>query len=377
MRIAVVIGTRPEAIKLCPVVLALRRLTDSEVVVVSTGQHREMLAPILSHFQVQPQFDLGLMRADQSLSGLMSRAIARLDALLAELRPDALMVQGDTTTALSAALAAFHHGIPVAHVEAGLRTYDLAAPFPEEANRTLIARIAAWNYAPTQSAAAALRAEKVPGEIIDTGNTVVDALLQTAAKVGEPRTALTRSRLVLITGHRRENFGERFEQAFRAIALLAETYADVDFVYPVHLNPRVRGHAHALLGGRTNVQLLPPVSYPELIALLKRAYLVLTDSGGIQEEAPSFGVPVLIMRDKTERPEAVEAGVAQLVGTSGDAIFQRVSELLDDPARRAAIAPIRNPFGDGKASERIALHLRQAILGRHGTASRVGCEAAA
>jgi UDP-N-acetylglucosamine 2-epimerase (non-hydrolysing) len=369
MRIAVVIGTRPEAIKLCPVVLALRRFSEIEAVVVSTGQHREMLGPILSHFQVQPHFDLGLMLPDQTLSGLMSRALDRLDALFAGLMPATVVVQGDTTTAVSAALAAFHRKIPVAHVEAGLRTHDLAAPFPEEANRSLIARIARWNYAPTEKAAEALKAERVPGEIVWTGNTVVDALLQVAVAVGEPQTVLTRDRLVLITGHRRENLGERFREAFRAIGRLADAYPDVDFVYPVHMNPRVREHAHELLGDRANLQLLPPVAYPELVALLKRACLVLTDSGGIQEEAPSFGVPVLIMRDKTERAEAVEVGVAQLVGTRGDAIFERTSQLLDEPASRAAIAPIENPFGDGKAASRIALHLHRAILARQEVAN--------
>jgi UDP-N-acetylglucosamine 2-epimerase (non-hydrolysing) len=361
MRIAVVIGTRPEAIKLCPVVLALRRLTGFEVIVVSSGQHREMLAPILQHFGVEPDVDLRLMRPGQSLSGLMSRGMTTLDAQFADLNPAAAVVQGDTTTALAAALAAFHRGIPVAHVEAGLRTHDLAAPFPEEANRSLIARIAAWNYAPTERAVSALEAERVPGEIIMTGNTVVDALVETAERVGEPKTPLTRGRLVLMTGHRRENLGPRFEEAFGAIADLAERYPDVDFVYPVHLNPQVRLHAHHLLGGRPNVQLIAPVGYPELVALLKRACLVLTDSGGIQEEAPSFGVPVLIMRATTERPEAVEAGVAELVGTGRRSILAGASRILDDTSRRAAIRPICNPFGDGKASERIARHLSRAI----------------
>ncbi|HEX2255265.1 MAG TPA: UDP-N-acetylglucosamine 2-epimerase (non-hydrolyzing) [Afifellaceae bacterium] len=315
MVVAVVIGTRPEAIKLCPVVQALRTVPPLRPLVISTGQHRQMLDQVFEAFAITPDIDLGLMRPDQSLSDLMSVAVTELDRQFAATDLAAVLVQGDTTTALSAALAAFHRRIPVGHVEAGLRTYDLEAPFPEEANRALIGRIAKWNFAPTDRAVSALSAEKVPGAIIKTGNTVVDALLQMAARIDQSPVPLTRSRLVLITGHRRENFGARFREAFRAIAELADRYPDVDFVYPVHLNPNVQEHAYAILQGRTNVQLISPVSYPDLIALMKRSWLILTDSGGIQEEAPSFGVPVLVMRDTTERPEAVEAGVAQLVGT--------------------------------------------------------------
>jgi UDP-N-acetylglucosamine 2-epimerase (non-hydrolysing) len=346
---------------MAPVIEAVTQSPRLAPLVISTGQHREMLDQAFSWFGITPDIDLRLMVSNQTSNGLMAAALARLDEIFSDNPPDAVLVQGDTTTALAAAIAAFHRQIPVGHVEAGLRTYDLSAPFPEEANRALITRIAAWNFAPTERAVKAARAEQAPGEIVLTGNTVVDALLAVAKTCGEPPVTLTRSRLILITGHRRENFGDRFRDAFEAIAELASRYHDVDFVYPVHLNPKVRTHAHAILAGLPNVQLIEPVAYPELISLMKRSYLVISDSGGIQEEAPSFGVPVLVMRDTTERPEAVDAGVATLVGTAKAAIIEQVSSFLDHPEKREAVTKIPNPFGDGNAAKRIVAFLEQKL----------------
>ncbi len=361
MRVAVVFGTRPEAIKMAPVIHRLAEAGDIDLLVVSTGQHREMIDDVCTWFGLKPDIDLKLMTPNQSLSGYLGAALTQLEPILKKARPDAVLVQGDTMSTLAGAISAFHQSIPVGHVEAGLRTHNLQAPFPEEANRTMVSRIVTWHFAPTDRAVRALRAEKVPGTIWKTGNTVVDALLSTAARVGESSIPLTGKRVVLITGHRRENFGERFSAAFKAIRDLARRYPETDFVYPVHLNPRVQGPAKEFLADRPNIHLLQPLAYPQLIALMKRAYLILTDSGGIQEEAPSFGVPVLVMRDTTERLEAIDAGVARLVGTDPEAITTGVSELLDDVAKRNAIAAIPNPFGDGRASARIVKHLRREL----------------
>jgi UDP-N-acetylglucosamine 2-epimerase len=362
MRVAVVIGTRPEAIKLARVIAALRNAPPLDPLVISSGQHRELLDQVLDWFEIRPDVDLRLMQPRQSLSGFFGVAVAELDRIFQSGRPAAVLVQGDTATALAAALAAFHRRIPIGHVEAGLRTYDLTAPFPEEGYRSLISRICAWHFAPTERSVRALVEEKVPGDIVKTGNTVVDALLYTAAKIGDAPPDRPDRRIVLITGHRRENMGDRFREAFAAIATLAARDPDVDFVYPVHMNPGVRNIATESLAGSRNVRLVEPMSYPELVGLMKRAYLILTDSGGIQEEAPSLGVPVLVMRDTTERPEAVEAGVARLVGTDAATIIGEVSALLDDPARRDAHAAIANPFGDGAAAVRIAEFLRRALV---------------
>lgn len=362
MRVAVVFGTRPEAIKMAPVIHRLAEFADIDPLVVSTGQHREMIDDVCTWFGLKPDIDLRLMTPNQSLSGYLGAALSQLEPIFAKARPHAVLVQGDTMSTLAGAISAFHQSIPVGHVEAGLRTHNLRAPFPEEANRAMVSRVVTWHFAPTDRAVSALKAEKVPGTIWKTGNTVVDALLSTAERVGESSIPLKGERTVLITGHRRENFGDRFSAAFKAISNLARRYPETDFVYPVHLNPSVQKHAKEFLTSDSNIHLLPPLPYPELIALMKRAYLVLTDSGGIQEEAPSFGVPVLVMRDTTERQEAIEAGVARLVGTDPEAITSSVSELLDDVGKRNAIAAIPNPFGDGRASDRIVDHLRRELI---------------
>jgi UDP-N-acetylglucosamine 2-epimerase len=346
---------------MAPVIHRLAESEDFDPLVISTGQHREMIDDVCAWFGVKPDVDLKLMTPNQSLSGYLGAALVQLESILAKARPDAVLVQGDTMSTLAGAISAFHLSIPVGHVEAGLRTYNLQAPFPEEANRTMVSRIVAWHFAPTDRAVGALQAERVPGKIWKTGNTIVDALLSTAARVGESAIHPPGKRIVLITGHRRENFGARFDAAFKAISSLSRRYPEIDFIYPVHLNPRVRAHANDILGNHNNVRLLDPLPYPELVALIKRADLVLTDSGGIQEEAPSFGVPVLVMRDTTERPEGVETGVARLVGTDPERITNSVSELLDDHKARESIANIPNPYGDGQASARILEHLRREI----------------
>lgn len=364
-KISVIFGTRPEAIKLCPVVLALKQSPAFDCKVCVTGQHREMLQQVLDVFGVVPDKDLALMRPNQTLGGLTSRAIAAIDEYLAEEKPDVVMVQGDTTTVLAGALAAFYHHIPVAHVEAGLRTWNMKSPWPEEANRVLTTRLAKWHFCPTENNKANLLKEGVPeNDIFVTGNTVIDALLMAKEKVnanpptidGLPKDLMaSEARLVLITGHRRENFGEGFEHICTAIRNLAERFPDAHFVYPVHLNPNVREPVGRILGhycGR-NVHLIGPQSYLPFVALMNRAYLILTDSGGVQEEAPSLGKPVLVMRDTTERPEALCAGTVKLVGTQRAAIEDEVAQLLMDSNSYKKMAGALNPYGDGKAVARI------------------------
>jgi UDP-N-acetylglucosamine 2-epimerase (non-hydrolysing) len=363
-KVAVIFGTRPEAVKLCPVVLALRAVPELDVQVCVTAQHRSMLDQILDVFGVQPDADLNLMQPNQSLAALTSRAVTGVAEYLEAERPDLVIVQGDTTTAFAAALAAFYRHIPVGHVEAGLRTGDMQAPFPEEMNRVLTTQLAELHFAPTTEASGHLRRAGVREDrIFVTGNTVIDALeyavqlvrsrpqvidgLAPALANGEHRE------LVLITGHRRENFGAGFRAICSGIAQLAELFPDVAFVYPVHLNPNVRAPVHSMLGGRKNVHLIEPLSYLPFVALMDRCTMILTDSGGIQEEAPSLGKPVLVMRETTERPEAVREGTARLVGTDVRRIVAETSRLLSDPAERARMVTSRNPYGDGHASERI------------------------
>ena len=370
-RIAVVFGTRPEAIKLCPIVLTLRNNPLFECRVCVTGQHREMLQQVLDVFGVVPDKDLALMRPNQTLGGLTSRAIAAIDEYLAEENPDIVMVQGDTTTVLAGALAAFYHHIPVAHVEAGLRTWDMESPWPEEANRVLATRLTKWHFCPTENNKANLLKEGVPEKnIYVTGNTVIDALLMANEKVkvnppiidGLPNDLMASDvRMVLVTGHRRENFGEGFENICAAIQNLAERFPRTHFVYPVHLNPNVREPVGRILGHHCgkNVHLIEPQSYLPFVALMNRAYLILTDSGGVQEEAPSLGKPVLVMRDTTERPEAVYAGTVRIIGTNKDKIIKEVSHLLDDYNEYEKMSKAVNPYGDGKAVGRIIKELER------------------
>jgi UDP-N-acetylglucosamine 2-epimerase (non-hydrolysing) len=374
-RISVLFGTRPEAIKLAPVVRALRGEAALDCRVCVTAQHREMVDQVLDAFDLVPDTDLDLMRPGQSLAQLTARSIEAIDEYLAREEPGLVLVQGDTTTVLCAALAAFYRKIPVGHVEAGLRTGDLSAPWPEEANRVLTTRLAALHFAPTERSRRNLLAEGVPAERIHlTGNTVVDALLWVLEKVRTHPPAIAalppaltapgvgaERPMVLITGHRRESFGAGFEAICRAIAMLARQFPDTAFVYPVHLNPEVREPVHRVLGACAgkNVYLIDPLNYLEFVALMARATLILTDSGGVQEEAPSLGKPVLVMRATTERPEAVEAGTARLVGTDEQAIVAAVSRLLTDRAAYEAMARAHNPYGDGRAAVRIAAVCRE------------------
>ncbi len=354
-------GTRPEVIKLAPVIRALEG--RAETVLCSTGQHHDMLPPALDAFGLAPHVDLAVMTADQPLNVLFSRVIAGVDAVYLRERPDWVLVQGDTTTTLAAALAAFHRGIPVGHVEAGLRSHQLDDPFPEEGNRSLVARIARLHFAPTERARANLLKEAVdPARIVVTGNTIVDAIALMRDRRATPDSAVAaladpRGRLVLVTCHRREKFGKRLEGICGAVASLCRRYPDIRFVFPVHPNPNVRGPVHALLGGIANLSLLDSVSYRASLDLVARAALILTDSGGIQEEAPSFGVPVVVMREHTERPENIEAGFATLAGIDPAAIEREAVAWLDDPARAARLRTMDNPFGDGRAAERIVSSL--------------------
>ena len=356
-KIAVIFGTRPEAIKLCPVVLALQKDPAFECKVCVTGQHKEMLYQVLDVFGVKPDVDLELMRPNQTLGGLTSRAIAAIDEYLAAEKPDIVMVQGDTTTVLAGALAAFYHHIPVAHVEAGLRTGNMLSPWPEEANRVLTTRLAKWHFCPTENNKANLLEEGVvPSDIYVTGNTVIDALMIAREKVTKSNDG---KRRVLITGHRRENFGEGFEHMCTAIKKLAEEFVDVEFIYPVHLNPNVQEPVKRILKGLDNVKLIEPQSYLPFVGLMNDAYLILTDSGGVQEEAPSLGKPVLVMRDTTERPEAVTAGTVKLVGTNAEDIYREAKKLLSDEAAYKQMAAAANPYGDGHAVERILAILKK------------------
>ena len=361
-RILVIFGTRPEAIKLCPLVRRLRlQAEDFDTLVCVTAQHREMLDNALETFSLRPDCDLDLMQPGQTLAELTARALAAIDPVLESTRPDLAIVQGDTTTTLTAALGAFYRGIPVAHVEAGLRTGDLRQPFPEEMNRVLTARLAALHFAPTERAAEALWREGTGrASVFVTGNTgidavlfVRDALVSGALRAPEWEWLEAGKQLILVTSHRRENFGEGFRGVMRALARLASR-SDVQIVYPVHRNPNVTGPAHAMLGETRNVVLLDPLPYVPFVDLMRRCRLIITDSGGIQEEAPSLGKPVLVLRDKTERPEAVEAGTVKLVGTAEERVVAEAARLLDDEEEYARMTRVHNPYGDGRACERIA-----------------------
>ena len=364
-KISFIFGTRPEAIKLCPLILAVRAQPDFEPHVCVTAQHREMLDQVLEVFDVVPDVDLALMQPNQTLAGLTSRAIEKIDDYLAEYQSDMVIVQGDTTTVFCAAMAAFYRQIPIGHVEAGLRTWNKFSPFPEEINRVLTTRVADMHFAPTQVSRDNLLREGVDdNNIFVTGNTVIDALHIAVDKVrkkpplvpGLPAHLMdgqNEKPLVLITGHRRENFGQGFTDICDAIATLAKRFSDTAFVYPVHLNPNVREPVFRLLSNMDNVHLIEPLSYLPFIALMNRANLILTDSGGVQEEAPSLGKPVLVMRDTTERPEAVDAGTVKLVGTDKRTIIDNVTTLLTDEKTYDIMATAINPYGDGKACGRI------------------------
>ncbi|HOZ46472.1 MAG TPA: UDP-N-acetylglucosamine 2-epimerase (non-hydrolyzing) [Candidatus Hydrogenedentes bacterium] len=364
MRVLAVIGTRPEAIKMAPVVNELRRRgAQFEVSVCVTAQHRELLDQVIEVFDIPVDFDLDLMKPNQTIFDVTSRVLVGMGGVLDEARPDVVLVHGDTTTSFAAALAAYYKQVKVGHVEAGLRTFDKYQPFPEEMNRRLGDALCDYHYAPTVMARDNLLRERIaPEHIVVTGNTVIDALLEVAARPYAFEDPLldavgTTRRLILVTAHRRESFGEPFEAMCRAMRDLAARNEDVEIVYPVHPNPNVHKAVDAILAAQERVQLIEPLDYVAFVHLLKKATIVLTDSGGIQEEAPSLGKPVLVMREVTERPEAIKAGTARLVGTTYDGIVSVVQHLLDDSCAYAAMANAVNPYGDGSARGRIADHL--------------------
>ena len=363
-KVLVVFGTRPEAIKCFPVVAALKKHPGVQVQVCVTAQHRDMLDQVLSVADLKPDIDLDLMTHGQTLPGLTAAAVARLSQVVADVRPDWLLVQGDTTTAMSAAMAAFYNRVPVGHIEAGLRSGDIYSPWPEEVNRKIVSAIAAMHFAPTQTSRQNLLKENVADEaIVVTGNTVIDALLHTQHRLEhdagmERYLAILpqldpRKKLVLVTTHRRENFDGGLQRVFAALKVLAAR-GDVQIVLPVHPNPNVRDTVNAHLSGIADIMLIDPLEYIPFVALMCRAHIVLTDSGGVQEEAPSLGKPVLVLRDTTERPEGIAAGTALLLGTDTDAIVAKASELLDSDAAWRKMAQRQNPYGDGRAAERIA-----------------------
>ena len=374
-KIMLVFGTRPEAIKMAPLVHRLRMEPNHfDVLICVTGQHRDMLDQVLRIFEITPDIDLNVMNQGQDLFDITSLILMGLRDVFSKHQPDAVLVHGDTTTTLATALAAFYSRVPIGHVEAGLRTFDIDAPFPEEFNRQVVSKVTRWHFTPTDISRDNLLAEQVsPASITVTGNTVIDALFWVLTRIDSDsgrRVALEAilhsslsfqwkyEKFVLVTGHRRENFGGGFLQICSAIQHLARLYPMVHFVYPVHLNPNVRKPVNEILSSLDNVHLIDPLEYEPFIYLLKHAYLVLTDSGGIQEEAPSLGKPVLVMRDVTERPEAVEAGTVELVGANEKRIVDSVSRLLDDDAHYQRMSRAHNPYGDGNACGRIVEALK-------------------
>lgn len=379
--IMLVFGTRPEAIKMCPLVKEFQKdLSEFKTIVCVTGQHREMLDQVLTIFDVKPDYDLNIMKQGQDLTDVTARVLTGMRDVFKQCRPDVVLVHGDTTTSTAAALAAFYAQIPVGHVEAGLRTHNIYSPWPEEMNRQITGRIATYNFSPTPLSENNLKEEKVHGEILVTGNTVIDALHMVVAKLNrDARLAKEQAmvlanagydvnrlsdgkKLVLITGHRRENFGDGFIHMCTAIRDLKNKYPKVDFVYPMHLNPNVRKPIHEVFGSDLsnlgNMFFIEPLQYLEFVYLMEKSFFVLTDSGGIQEEAPGLGKPVLVMRDTTERPEALSSGTVYLVGTDYQRIMDEVSALLDDPKTYDKMSKAVNPYGDGKACGRIVEYLR-------------------
>ena len=365
MKVMLVFGTRPEAIKMAPLVKELQKDPFFETVVCVTAQHREMLDQVLELFEIKPDYDLNIMKPGQTLSMITSNVLEGMDKVLSESGPDIVLVHGDTSTSFVAALAAFYHQIPVGHVEAGLRTYNIYSPYPEEINRQLTGRISVLNFSPTKRNAENLKNENAAGKTYITGNTVIDALLHTANLPYEfedetlKNTDFEGKRVIAVTCHRRENLGEYMANIFSALADIAKEYSDVEIIYPVHMNPIVRKAAAEYLSGLSNVKLIEPLSYQPFTQLMKKSYLVVTDSGGIQEEAPALGKPVLVVRRETERPEAVEAGTAKLAGVEKETIYTMIKELLDNKESYSKMANAVNPYGDGKASGRIALALKE------------------
>jgi len=380
-KVAIIAGTRPEAVKVAPICQAMARSSRLEPVLISTGQHREMLRQTLEAFELQPAVDLAVMEPNQTLVSLTGKLLAAISDWLRREKPAAMLVQGDTTSAFVSALAGFYAGVPVGHVEAGLRTYDFSAPWPEELNRRLTAPIARWHFAPTALAQANLLAERIPAASVSiTGNTVIDALLwmkerqdrrtesaaERLARCGVPPAFLARyfdpgkpAPWILVTGHRRESFGAGFDRICEALARMVVEYPNLGLIFPVHLNPRVREPVLRLLGGNPHIALIEPLAYEDFVWMMSRCHFLLSDSGGVQEEAPSLGKPVLVMRTTTERPEGIEAGTSRLVGTDPAAILREAGLLLRDPAEYASRAALRNPYGDGQAAARIVATLER------------------
>ena len=371
-RVLCVVGTRPEVIKMAPVILALRHSRQWDVKVIATAQHRELLDQVLDVFGIAADEDLDAMRPDQDLAALTARLITGLDACLEEYRPALVLAQGDTTTVLASALACFYRKVPFGHVEAGLRTHDFDYPWPEEMNRVLAGRLAAIHFAPTETARGNLLQEGTPAERVHvTGNTVIDALFRVAERDFPLDVELPSGRrLLLVTAHRRENFGAPMVSICQAVADLAERYGDLHFLFPVHPNPNVRQVVEETLGGVREVTLCAPLQYGAFVAAMKRSWLILSDSGGVQEEAPALGKPVLVLRDETERPEAVAEGVVELVGTAREKIVRKVAALYDNPSEYCRMAKGASPYGDGRAAERIVGHIEHLLGDRKSPSAR-------
>ena len=370
-KVMCVFGTRPEAVKLAPVVHALKRSTKLEPVIVLTAQHREMLDQMLRWFEIKSDFDMDIMQHGQTLAELTSRVVAKADQILSEVKPDLLLVQGDTTTVMSAALAAHYHKVPVGHVEAGLRTDDRYNPFPEEMARRLTSQLASIHFAPTQRAVDNLRMENIRENVFLTGNTVIDALLETTAKLEGQSidsslfgTADFNKKVLLVTAHRRENWGESMSEIAHALKAIADRFTDVQILYPIHKNRIVRDSMEPVFAGHPRLILVEPLDYVPFVYAMQRCHFVLTDSGGIQEEAPTLGKPVLVLRTNTERPEAAEAGAARIVGVKRDGIFEAACDLLENPESYKKMSSVVNPFGDGKASDRIVKSVESFLLGK-------------
>lgn len=360
IKVLSIFGTRPEAIKMCPLVKELEKHEEIESIVCVTGQHRQMLDQVLDIFQVKPDYDLNLMKDRQTLTTITTSVLEGLEELLPKIKPDLILVHGDTTTSSSSALAAFYQQIPVGHVEAGLRTYDIYSPFPEEMNRKLISQVAELFFAPTENNLNNLSKENIHKGVSVTGNTVIDAFQYTVKDSYQYKNEtlggidFSGSRFILMTAHRRENLGRPLENICRAVKRLVEVHEDIEVVYPVHLNPAVRETVFSILGNIDRVHLIDPIDVEDMHNVMSRSYLVLTDSGGLQEEGPHFGIPVLVLRTETERPEAVDAGTVKLAGVEEEDIYRMAEELLTDPEAYAEMARAINPYGDGHASERIA-----------------------
>ena len=363
-KIMSVFGTRPEAIKMAPLVKELGKYDDLESICCLTGQHREMLDSVMEIFKLQADFDLNIMEKRQTLSTITTKTLLGMERVMEQCKPDMILVHGDTSTTFAGALAAFYHQVPVGHVEAGLRTYDKYSPFPEEMNRTLVGDIADLHFSPTRANAENLRRESVAGEIFITGNTAIDAMGYTVKADRKfqdellNRLDFEHHRIIAVTCHRRENYGKPMEDIMSAIAEVVRTHEDVEVVYPVHLSPMVRECAQKYLGGKERIHLIDPLDVEEMHNLLARCFMVMTDSGGLQEEAPALGKPVLVMRRETERPEAIAAGTAKLAGVTYEGVLAEANRLLDDPAAYQAMAKAVNPYGDGHACRRIAQAIR-------------------